>query len=220
MSGRSKFAFGGFKGLAERTSLRYRRKMFEDVMREMVCDSRMRVLDVGVTTGDREDCNFFERWYAYPQNITAVGLEDCRFLEQSYPGLKFVQADGRKLPFADKSFDLAVSFAVVEHVGSRAEQAEFIRELCRVSRRVCLTTPNRWHPIDFHTVLPLIHWLPAKVARMIWRALGHEFFSKEENLNLLSERQLLSLVPKDRRARVTKYRFLGAVSNFMLWVVE
>ena len=33
-------------------------------------------------------------------------------------------------------------------------------ELCRVANRVFVTTPNRLFPVDPHTLLPFVHWLP------------------------------------------------------------
>ena len=77
-----------------------------------------------------------------------------------------VRADGRNLPFADGEFDLCFSNAVIEHVaGGREGQRQFVDELCRVAGRVFVTTPNRWFPIDPHTLLPFVHWLPAGPVR-------------------------------------------------------
>ena len=72
-------------------------------------------------------------------------------------------------------------------MGSAEKQARFIAELWRVSRKgVFATTPNRWFPVEFHTTLPLVHWLPTGVHRPIFRALGREFFADEDNLNLMT----------------------------------
>jgi ubiquinone/menaquinone biosynthesis C-methylase UbiE len=119
--------------------------------------------------------------------VTAVGVDDASFLETAYPGMRFVKADGRDLPFEDGEFDWAHSSAVLEHVGSAEKQARFIAELWRVSRRgIFATTPNRWFPVEFHTTLPLVHWLPTGVHRPIFRALGRAFFADEDNLNLMT----------------------------------
>ena len=48
-------------------------------------------------------------------------------------------------------------------------------------------TPNRFHPLEFHTKIPIIHWLPKKFYRKILKFLGLKFFADEKNLNLLSE---------------------------------
>ena len=77
--------------------------------------------------------------------------------------MRAVRADGRELPFDDAAFDIGFSNAVVEHVaGGREGQRRFVHELCRVARRVFVTTPNRWFPLEVHTLLPLVHWLPAR----------------------------------------------------------
>jgi hypothetical protein len=87
---------------------------------------------------------------------------------------------------------------------------------------VFLTTPNRWYPIEFHTVLPLIHWLPRKIFRQILVMIGKEFFGSEQNLNLLSARQLRCMAkyigfPDDYR--VPGVRLGGLVSN-LLFILE
>ena len=48
--------------------------------------------------------------------------------------------------------------------GARASGSSS-HELCRVARRVFVTTPNRWFPLDPHTLLPFAHWLPPRPAR-------------------------------------------------------
>lgn len=61
------------------------------------------------------------------------------------PNLQFGLYDGKRLPFADSSFDLAVAFQVIEHTD---DDAAFLAELRRVLKPggVCLlTTPNRLH---------------------------------------------------------------------------
>ena len=50
-----------------------------------------------------------------------------------------------------------------------------------------IITPNRFHPFEFHTKIPFIHWLPKKLYRGILNLIGFSFFAQEKNLNLLSE---------------------------------
>jgi Methyltransferase domain len=122
------------------------------------------VVDVGVTDapfGDGSTDNFFEAMYPWPERITAVGHTELGRFSAAFPSVRAVRADGRELPFADGEFDLGFSNAVVEHVaGGREGQSRFVRELCRVARRVYVTTPNRWFPLEVHTLRPFVHWLP------------------------------------------------------------
>lgn len=150
------------------------------------------ILDVGVTS-DRTyaSSNYLEAWYPHKDRITACGIDDASFLEDLYPGLTFVKGDGLDLPFDDGAFDVVHSSAVLEHVGNSRNQTRLIRECARVARKaICLTTPNRWFPIEFHTVLPLVHWLPKPVFRSLMRRTGRSFFAEEANLNLMTRAEL------------------------------
>lgn len=207
-------------GLTSEVAWSARKKMFASLMEIVQPTSEITVLDVGVTSDRRQDSNFFEKLYPHSSKITAVGLEDAYFLEEDYPGLKYIKADGLSLPFLDKSFDLVVSFAVIEHVGSRSNQKAFVRELCRIGKTVFITTPNRWYPIEFHTVLPLVHWLPSSWFRTILRWLGKDFFAKEENLNLLDEKELRKMFPANSYTKTNHFKLFGIVSNFVFYCVS
>lgn len=78
-----------------------------------------------------------------------------------------VGGDGCALPFRDKSFDLVFSNSVIEHVGSRAKQEQFAREIVRVGLRYWIQTPNRRFPFDQHLLMPFLHLLPKKWQRPI-----------------------------------------------------
>ena len=166
------------------------------------------------------ESNFFEALYPYKEMITATSIEDASIVEKNYPGVKFIRCDGRQLPFADQSFDIVVSFAVVEHVGSREEQRLFVSELLRVAKHVFVTTPNRWYPFEFHTMVPLIHWLPQPKHQAILRLLGNHFYAKTENLNLLDEQALKGLFPEEVAVELTCYKLLGIPSNFLAYTTN
>ena len=179
------------------------------------------VLDVGVTS-DRSysHSNYFETLYPYKDRITAVGMQEASFLETLYPGIQFVLANALAMPFANGSFDLVHSSAVLEHVGGRQNQARMIGECLRIARRgVCLTTPNPGYPIEFHTLLPLVHWLPAPMFRLIVRKLGYGVLAEESHLNLISERELRALVGAVSawRFRLASPRLFGLKSNLVLF---
>ena len=156
------------------------------------------MVDVGVTDAAFGDAaghgsdNFFEAHYPWRGQITAVGLSDLPRFREAFPDVRLVVADGRRLPFADAEFDVAVSNAVVEHVGDADDQHAFVHELCRVARNVFVSTPNRWFPIEVHTRLPLVHWLPDAASHRVYSAVGKGWATEN---HLLGARELRSLFP-------------------------
>ena len=198
-----------------------RRAIFDYFMENLRPKAEETVLDLGATSLPEPQENIFELYYPHPARVTAAGSEDASFLEARHPGLKFVRVEaGKPLPFPDDAFDVGFSNAVIEHAGSRERQALFLAELVRVTRRCFLATPNRWYPVELHTRLPLLHWLPAPLFRAIIARLGFEFYSKEENLNLLSASELERLVPPGAKARLSRHYFLGGPSNLSLVVTK
>ena len=113
--------------------------------------------------GEGDGCgtlNFFEEHYPWPERITALGLHDGAGFRARYPEIPYVQGDACALPFADGEFDIVFSNAVIEHVGGRERQRKLVSEAIRVGRRAFITTPNRRFPVEVHTRLPVVHWLP------------------------------------------------------------
>ena len=149
---------------ASRVSMRSRERKLRLFLDLMAPGPETTVVDVGVTDapfGAGSTDNFFEALYPWPERITAVGHTELDRFSAAFPSVTAVRADGRALPFADGAFDLGFSNAVVEHVaGGREGQRAFVHELCRVASRVFVTTPNRWFPLEVHTLLPFVHWLP------------------------------------------------------------
>ncbi len=85
--------------------------------------------------------------------------------------------------------DLVISNATIEHVGDLSNQIKMCRNVIKLSKKYfIIITPNRYHPFEFHTKIPLIHWFPKKIHRLILKTIGFKFFSLEKNLNLLSEK--------------------------------
>lgn len=179
-------------GLVERIGRSVRGKMYRAFIEGCRVDPIDTILDVGITSDQSyEASNYLEALHPNKTAITACGIDDPSLLRSRFPEVTFVVANGLNLPFAGRSFDFVHSSAVLEHVGSLANQQRLVSECARVARRgFFVTTPNPWFPVEFHTQLPLVHWLPKRHYRAVFRLLGLEFFANEANLNLMTAGEL------------------------------
>ena len=142
-------------------------------------------------------------------------------MENIYKGLKFIQGTALDMPFENNTFDLVFSSAVIEHVGSMNNQYKFISECFRISKKyVFITTPNRYYPVELHTAIPFIHWLPKGLYRKILKIIGKEFFASEKNLNLLTRNELKIFCKKIgiKQYKIETVNFLGLPSNLLLMI--
>lgn len=204
-----------------RFAWRAREKMLAKFLREMKVNDNSTALDLGVTPDTSlPESNHFEQRYPWPQQLTAASIEPIENLVSKFPLVSFRQIALGRLPFQDRQFDACFCSAVIEHVGERSQQIAFTRELARVSSAFFITTPNRWFPLDFHTITPLIHWLPQKIHQKILSWLGHEFWSKTENLNLLGSDDLFEIcqvAAPDFDVRIESISLFGWPSNLIAW---
>jgi hypothetical protein len=177
--------------VASRVSMRSRERKLQLFLDLLQPGPDTTVVDVGVTDapfGAGSTDNFFEARYSWPERITAVGHTELDRFAAAFPQVRVVRADGRELPFGNAEFDLGFSNAVVEHVaGGRDGQRQFVHELCRVARRVFVTTPNRRFPLEVHTLLPFVHWLP--------KGPRERLLPFDDVLDPLSARDLAALFP-------------------------
>ena len=72
-------------------------------------------------------------------------IEIAREQNRERANTTFVVGDALALPFADKSFDVVVSFAVLHHIPSHAYRVEFLREMARVVKPESLIVLTAWN---------------------------------------------------------------------------
>ena len=150
----------------------------------------MKILDIGFNATEYSDTdNFLEKHYQYPNQITALGIDDPTEFQKKYPDVTAVQYDGKVFPFKNKQFDICWSNAVLEHVGSYGAQVLFLKEIARTSAHGFITTPNKHFPIEVHTRVPLLHWLPKQWFDAFLRFIGKEW-ATGDYMRLVSKKEL------------------------------
>lgn len=171
-----------------RLSWRARTAIYRHFIHSLAPQEESTILDLGVTS-DRifPESNFFEQLYPHKDRITCAGTEDGSHLEDEYPGIRFVPLrPDQPLPFADREFEIVFCNAVVEHVGDAECQRAFLAEALRVAKKFFIATPNRWFPVEPHTCIPLLHYLPPTWFRALLRRTRYCFWAEEKNLHLLT----------------------------------
>ena len=207
------------RSLGERLTIAARDRIYDDFVRHCGPAADDTILDVGVSDVVNDAANLLERKYPHPDRITALGLGEGTDFCAAFPAVAYRRiAANEALPFADRSFAVATSNAVLEHVGSRANQLRFVAELMRVARKVFITVPHRFFPVEHHTAIPFAHYFDRTFGPAC-RALGKAEWADEANLILMSKSRLRALAPADAVVAHTGLR-LGPFSSNLLLVID
>src|SRR3954452_23414605 len=148
----------GIRRLVLAYSARSRRRKADRIVELMHRIGARRILLVGgMASGTEPNEGIVERIVgAHAVEVVSINLYDPG--PQPWP---YVVADGCLMPFQDRSFDLVVSNAVIEHVGEGAGQGGFVREHLGVCHAWGMAPPNRWFPVESHPSMLFRHWSPS-----------------------------------------------------------
>jgi 2-polyprenyl-3-methyl-5-hydroxy-6-metoxy-1,4-benzoquinol methylase len=139
-----------------------------------------RVLDFGCGTGELTVRMRTLGYEAYGFDLHENHLRLARILavENGVPPEAFILSKPNgsghaRMPFPDGSFDIITLFSVLEHL-SDTTLAHILPELRRICRGVIyVLVPNRLKPVDDHTGLRFICWMPRSVAAAYVKLRSH-----------------------------------------------
>ena len=200
-----------------------REELHQIFLKKINYNNNMSILDVGTAnTLDKNHNIILSKTKKNKYLCCLTNQTLSKKLIKKYPQIrKVLKGDGRNIKLKNNSFDIVYSSATLEHVGSLKNQIKFVSECYRVSRRfIFITTPNRFYPIDFHTKIPFIHWLPKKIHRNILLILNMKFYSKERNLNLLGVNDIKQILNDSSitKYKIIKKKFLFFTSNIIIFI--
>ena len=175
------------------------KKRFEivKIINDIIVSNNIKdVLDVGTTKDDvNASSNLIAKNLKNINNLYSISDQKIEFPYFKKKLQKSIVEYFSPNEIDEFKTDLVISNATIEHVGSKDNQKKMIENMMKFSRKlVVVITPNRYYPIDFHTKIPFIHWFPKKFHRKILKMINLSFYSKEENLNLLSKNDIIDLI--------------------------
>jgi ubiquinone/menaquinone biosynthesis C-methylase UbiE len=102
--------------------------------------------------------------------------------------LNYIAADASILPLNSNSFALVTAFSLIEHI-DLDKRRSFYKEVKRVLRNdgvLMMQFPNRYYPIEQHSFLPFIGYLPAKLHRYFFYSFVSVPSKKEVHNDLIA----------------------------------
>ena len=177
------------------------------------------ILDIGTTQDNYPSSNLIIKNLNNFQKYKSISDQKIKSNFFSKSLQKSITQELSSNEIEEFSSDVVISNATIEHVGNYLEQVKMIENIIKLTKKVfIIITPNRMHPIEFHSKIPFLHWLPKNLHRKILSKVGLEYFSKEENLNLLKSSDLINMM---KNFETVKYhlsysRFLLFKSNLIL----
>lgn len=185
-------------GIQNRVSIAARRRMFAVWLDYAGSLQGKTLLDVGATPDqERTESNCMLPWFHETgARVTLYSPEDISGLAGSFPWARILHSPGfgAPIPASEREFEWVSASAVIEHVGVHDQQIAFLRDCARAaSVGLFLTTPDRGHWFEFHTKLPLLHWLPRRCHRASLRVLGHSLWAQENHLRLVGAGELRAI---------------------------
>lgn len=187
--------FRAFQAVLFRFSAHQRAKRARRFIELMAPSPGMRIIDLGGQP---------ESWAPIPGplDITIVNLPGIVVtpLEVGTHRITLEEGDACNLAhYQDRSFDLAFSNSVIEHVGDVEARAALAREARRLAPRYWIQTPSIWFPVEAHTGMPFWWFYPEALRRWLkdrWRRKLPAWTEMIDGTTVLKRREIETLFPE------------------------
>ena len=137
-----------------------------EIMSEYVQFKCNRILDLGCGAGDMsvaasKRCSFV---VGLDKSREEVKKASRRASLGNIVGIDFMVANALFLPFSENAFDIVIAYDLYEYFDDKNPLLKEILRVVNEGRILCITTGNRFFPLDRHTMLPFVDYLPKKLA--------------------------------------------------------
>jgi hypothetical protein len=119
--------------------------------------------------------------------------------------------------FSDRSFDIAFSNSVIEHVGNAARRQRFAAEVVRLAPAFWIQTPSDRFPIEVHTCVPYYFRLPPPIRSALqrrWELKLPEWSEMVKSTTVVTRAEMARLFPN---AQVYVEHVLGFEKSYSFY---
>lgn len=174
----------------------------------------------------------------YRKNVFCADISQSSLIKCKKLGFKTILLkQSAKLPFPNKYWDIVFCSSVIEHIsgdknkleryGSNTEfdkqawnnQYLFAQEIKRIAKKYFVQTPNKYFPIESHTLLPfIIIYIPYRLKLIFIKIISKLFFwplavKYRPDWHLLTKKQVKELFPD---CVIIEEKFLWFTKSFMI----
>ena len=184
--------------IIEKIVIKKREEMITIIKKNLSLKQIHSVTDIGTTQDDQHiSSNYIVKNLGNFKEYKSISNQKIKSNFFSKCIQKSITDNFTKNEITNFKSDLVISNATIEHVGKFKKQIKMCENIIKLSSKYfVICTPNKYHPLEFHTKIPFLHFLPKKIYKKILKKIGLEFFSKEKNLNLLSKKKLINIMEK------------------------
>lgn len=225
-------ALNGVERVVQRARQQARAKRASVFRQHFEIGPKTKILDIGSENGSAIAAVLVGT-KADPNNVFIADV-DAQCVAEGARRYGFVPvpiSESGRLPFDDRFFDIVYCSSVIEHVTvaksevwtqrsgrnfritARRRQREFADEIRRLGKSYYVQTPYKWFPIESHTWLPLIGFLPRRLQLPVI-ALSNRYWIKRTAPDwcLLTVGDMQEFFPD---ARLKHERVLGLTKSIM-----
>lgn len=225
-------ALNGVERVVQRARRQARAKRASLFRQHFAIGPTTKILDIGSEDGSAISA-VLAGTSADPANVFIADVDAQRVAEgaRRYGFVPVPISESGRLPFGDRFFDIVYCSSVIEHVTvaksevwsrrsgrdfrvtARQRQREFADEIRRLGKTYYVQTPYKWFPVESHTWLPLVGFLPRRLQLPVI-ALSNRYWIKRTAPDwcLLTARDMRQFFPD---AALKHERVLGLTKSIM-----
>lgn len=185
----------------------HRAEKYLCIIKKFIGDiSNLTVADIGCGSG------VFSIALARDNFVVALDI-NRKYLEAIKKVVAVVNADAHHLPFKPESFDIILSFSLMEHLENPSKHVEDLRNIIKRGGWLILQLPNLQYFFEPHSTMPLLFLLPQGIQKLIFKKLEYAYV----NMNLTIKSTLNILLSVGFTLRKTMKIYHIGIMRLVPW---